>query len=130
MSFQLLKKGAKGRVEAKELIVPTNTNLAQVATKYDEDAEKERHLLKARVLQYEDDSYNHDSGNVYMESMKLPVVRNRPLQLEDIDRNFGNTRHKNANTTDRARYHVYGRGSQSGRGIYDSSSGGRGRFNR
>lgn len=85
MTFQLLKKGAEGRVEAKELIVPTTTNLAHVGTKYDEDTEKERHMLKARVLQHEDYSYNHDSGNVYMESTKFPFVRHRPLQLEEGD---------------------------------------------
>merc|ERR1712238_115840 len=35
--FQLLKKGNKGKLEAKEIMVPADTNLAKVATKQDDE---------------------------------------------------------------------------------------------
>lgn len=91
ISFQLLKKGHKGKVEAKELIVPTDTNLAKTATKQDDEAARERDMIKARVLQYEAESAEarQTGGNVYLEQEKLQVIRNRPLSMEDIDRNFG-----------------------------------------
>jgi regulator of nonsense transcripts 2 len=93
ISFQLLKKGNKGKMEAKQFFVPTDTNLAQVATKQDDEAARERDMIKARVLQYEADAAiaNNAGGNVYLEQEKLQVIRNRPLSMEDIDRNFGTT---------------------------------------
>jgi len=92
VTFKLLKRGHKGRVEAKKIVVPSATNLAKMATKQDDEAAKERDMLKARVLRYEAESAEQlYSGNVYMDQTKLPEVRNRPLLMEDIDRNFGNT---------------------------------------
>jgi regulator of nonsense transcripts 2 len=91
ISFQLLKKGNKGKMEARQFFVPEDTNLAHVATKQDGEAARERDLIKARVLQYEADAAeaSHSGGNVYLEQEKLQVIRNRPLSMEDIDRNFG-----------------------------------------
>ena len=93
ISFQLLKKGNKGKLEAKQFVVPTDTNLALVATKQDDEAARERDMIKARVLQYEAESAesHHSGGNVYLEQEKLQVIRNRPLSMEEIDRNFGTT---------------------------------------
>jgi regulator of nonsense transcripts 2 len=93
ISFQLLKKGHKGKMEAKEIIVPADTNLAKTATKQDDAAARERDMIKARVLQYEQESAEarNAGGNVYLEQEKLQVIRNRPLSMEDIDRNFGTT---------------------------------------
>jgi len=91
IGFQLLKKGHRGRVEAKQLVVPSDTNLAKVATKHDDEAVRERDMIKARVLQYESESAEQYSGNVYMEQTKLQVIRNRPLTMDDIDRNFGSS---------------------------------------
>lgn len=124
ITFQLLKKGNKGKVEAKELIVPTDTNLAMVATKQDDAAARERDVIKQRVLQYEADAAEASFGNVYLEQEKLQVIRNRPLSMDTIDRNFGtsggNLRSdrpgSNAPTT-------AGRGGQSSGG---RGSGGRG----
>jgi regulator of nonsense transcripts 2 len=53
---QLLRKGTKGKVEAKELLVPMETNLAIAATRIDSAKARERHKIKLRVLQYEADS--------------------------------------------------------------------------
>ena len=78
-------------MEAKQLFVPKDTNLAAVATKQDDEAERERNLIKARVLQYEAESAD-SGGNVYLEQEKLQVIRNRPLSMEEIDKNFGTTR--------------------------------------
>ena len=91
VSFQLLKKGNKGKMEARQLIVPSDTNLAKLATKQDDEAARERDMLKARVLQYEANSAEQhlSGGNVYLEQSKLQVIRNRPLSMEVIDRNFG-----------------------------------------
>lgn len=91
ISFQLLKKGNKGKMEARQFFVPNDTNLAHVATKQDGEAARERDMIKARVLQYEADAAesSHSGGNVYLEQEKLQVIRNRPLSMEDIDRNFG-----------------------------------------
>lgn len=91
ITFQLLKKGNKGKVEAKAFFVPKDTNLAMVATKHDDEAARERDAIKQRVLQYEAESANAEfsGGNVYLEQEKLQVIRNRPLSMEDIDRNFG-----------------------------------------
>jgi len=87
--LKLLKKGNKGKVEAKQLIVPDNTILAIQATKQGEEEAKERDILKARVLQYELESSEQSSGNVYINQEKLQVIRNRPLSMDDIERNFG-----------------------------------------
>ena len=89
ISFQLLKKGNKGKVEAKQLVVPSDTNLAKRATKQDDEAAKEREMLKARVLEYEAESAEGAGGNVYLETEKLQVIRNRPLTMQDIDESFG-----------------------------------------
>jgi len=88
MTFKLLKRGNKGKQEEVQLFVPKNTNLARRATKQDDAAAKERDLLKARVLQYEAESADA-GGNVYLDETKLQVIRNRPLTIETIDRNFG-----------------------------------------
>jgi len=91
ISFQLLKRGNKGKVEAKELFVPADTNLAKVAGKQDDAAAREMDVIKQRVLQYEAESAEaeYTGGNVYLEQERLQVIRNRPLSMEDIDRNFG-----------------------------------------
>lgn len=126
--FQLLKKGSKGKVEARELIVPLDTNLALVATKQDDEAAKERNAIKQRVLQYEAESAEseYSGGNVYLEQEKLQIIRNRPLSMDDIDRNFG-TRGGNLRPSDKPpgrpsiRPPLPGRGRGRGR----SSSSGR-----
>ena len=93
MAFKLIKRGNKGKVESKDLIVPSDTNLAKIASKHDDEAAKERDILKARVLQYEAESANQAfQGDVYMDQERLPQVRNRQgLTMEDIDRNFGSS---------------------------------------
>ena len=94
VTVQLLRKGNKGKVEAKELVVPMETNLAIAATRKDAAAARERDEIKLRVLQYEADSAEAEltGGNVYLEQEKLQVIRNKPLSIEEIDRNFGTTR--------------------------------------
>ena len=90
ISFNLLKKGNKGKMEAKQFFVPKDTNLAAVATKQDDEAARERDMIKASVLRYEAESAVSE-GNVYLEQQKLQVIRNRPLSMEEIDKNFGTT---------------------------------------
>lgn len=122
ISFQLLKKGHKGKMEAKELIVPADTNLAKAATKQDDEAARERDMIKARVLQYEAESAEarQTGGNVYLEQEKLQVIRNRPLSMEDIDKNFGTTGgNLRPDQTDRPR------SAQAAGGRGPSTSGGR-----
>ncbi len=124
ISFQLLKKGNKGKMEAKQFYVPADTNLAAVATKQDDEAARERDMIKARVLQYEAESAEADltGGNVYLEQEKLQVIRNR-LSMEEIDRNFG-TSGGNLRPADKSKPGVAGgRGLVIGRG---PPSGGRG----
>jgi regulator of nonsense transcripts 2 len=130
IGFQLLKRGNKGKVEAKEFVVPTDTNLALVASRNDDAAARERDEIKQRVLQYEAESAEAEltGGNVYLEQEKLQVIRNKPLSMDDIDRNFGTTRGDlaAAGKTDRPRPpsgHTGGRG-RTGRG---RGGGGRGR---
>jgi regulator of nonsense transcripts 2 len=91
ISFSLLKKGNKGKMEAKQFYVPKDTNLAAVATKQDDEAARERDMIKARVLQYEADSAEAEAagGSLYLEQTKLTVIRNRPLSMDEIDKNFG-----------------------------------------
>lgn len=91
ISFKLLKKGNKGKMEAKQFYVPKDTNLAAVATKQDDEAARERDMIKAKVLQYEAESADATGGNVYLEQEKLQVIRNRPLSMDTIDKNFGTT---------------------------------------
>ncbi len=108
MNFQLIKRDHKGRLETKSLIVPSNTNLAKVATKQDNEAARERDILKARVLQYEAEIAEQAySGDVYSTSEAVPENRNRRLLMEDIDRQFGN----------RPRSSHPGRGHRGGRGL-------------
>jgi regulator of nonsense transcripts 2 len=146
ISFQLLKKGNKGKVEAKEFIVPIDTNLAVVATKQDDAAARERDEIKQRVLRYEQDSAIAEisGGNVYLEQEKLQVIRNRPLSMDDIDRNFGTSggnlsgrtpppvNPPSSSTGGRGPSPSTGRGSQTtggrgGGGRGSAPSGGRGR---
>ena len=91
MSFKLLKRGNKGKMEEKTLVVPKTTNLARVATKVDDEAAKEHDLLKAKVLQYEADSADA-GGNVYLDETKLEKNRNRKLTMETLDKNFGKSK--------------------------------------
>jgi len=143
IKFQMLKKGNKGKLEAKQFYVPTYTNLAQVATKQDDEAARERDMIKARVLQYEADAAEsaNAGGNVYLEQKKLQVIRNRPLSMEDIDRNFGTTggnlRREDAkprgnnsggrgNSVGGRGSGLGGRGSWGGRTLTGGRSGGRG----
>jgi len=108
MKFQLIKRDHKGRLESKSLVVPSDTNLAKVATKQDNEAARERDILKARVLRYEAEIAEQAySGDVYSTSEALPENRNRRLLMEDIDRQFGS----------RPRYSYGGRGHRGGRGL-------------
>lgn len=89
VAFKMLKRGHKGRVEEMSLVVPSETNLAKNASKQDDEVAKERDMLKERVLQYEAESAEQMYSDVYLNQARLPEVRNRPLLMEDIDRNFG-----------------------------------------
>jgi len=90
VSFQVLRRGNKGKISASEVVVPVDTNLAKVATKQDDEAARERDVIKQRVLDYEAKSGSQFAGgNVYLEQEKLQVIRNRPLSMADIDKNFG-----------------------------------------
>lgn len=93
ISFQVLKKGAKGKVEARELVVPKDTKLAQVATRQDDEKARERDVIKQRVLKYEEQSAEAEfsGGNVYLEQERLQINRNKTLSMEEIDKNFGTT---------------------------------------
>jgi regulator of nonsense transcripts 2 len=93
ITFQLLKKGNKGKVEAKEFVVPSDTNLALVASRKDDRAARERDVIKQRVLRYEEQSAESElaGGNVYLEQDRLQRNKNRPLSMDVIDRNFGTT---------------------------------------
>jgi len=91
MSFKFLKRGHKGRLESRQLVVPRTTNLAKIASKQDDKVAQERNLLKEHVLRYERSFEQVSSGNVYINQANLPHVCNRPLLMHDIDRNFGNT---------------------------------------
>ena len=113
ISFQLLKKGNKGKVETKKLIVPKDTNLAIRASKHDDAADREHDIIKARVLQYEAESATQEAsgGNVYLEQTKLQVIRNRPvLSMEVIDRNFGTSRGERQNSNEARASPASGRG--------------------
>ena len=133
IGFQLLKRGNKGKVEARDFVVPVDTNLAVVATRNDDAAARERDEIKKRVLQYEAVSAEAEltGGNVYLEQEKLQVIRNKPLSMEDIDRNFGTTRgdlatnSRPTTTTSGSSTPLEGRGPGRGRG--GRGRGGRGR---
>lgn len=127
IGFQLLKKGNKGKMEAKHFFVPSDTNLAAVATRQDDKAARERDMIKAKVLQYEAESAEAEvtGGNVYLEQEKLQVIRNR-LSMDEIDRNFG-TKGGNLRPTDKSKPSIAG-GRGAGRGPLSAGRGyGRGR---
>jgi hypothetical protein len=90
VSFQMIKKGNKGKIELKELVVPVDTNLVMAATRHDDAAARERDEIKQRVLRYEIQSET-SGGNVYLEQGRLERNRNRPLSMDEIDKNFGTT---------------------------------------
>merc|ERR1712176_1562903 len=125
ISFNLLKKGNKGKMEAKQFYVPKDTNLAAVATKQDNEAAREHDMIKARVLQYEAESAVSE-GNVYLEQEKLQVIRNRPLSMEEIDKNFGTTGGNLVNAPSKKGTPAAGNqsGGRSGRGYYYGRGGG------
>jgi hypothetical protein len=116
ISFQLIKRGNKGKAETKSFIIPKDTNLAKIATTKDTAADRERDMLKARVLQYEKESESTRSGDVYFDQPKIKEVRNRTLRSYDIDDEFGRTSMRPGHG--RGRGSTYGgRGSLSGRGL-------------
>jgi regulator of nonsense transcripts 2 len=87
VQFNFLKKGHKGRVEAKSLVVPSDSNIAKVLSKQDHEAIREKNILKARVLQYEVENselFPALSPNVGPKTKE----RHRPLLMEDIDSTF------------------------------------------
>ena len=122
VSFKMLKRGHKGRVEEMSLVVPSETNLAKNASKQDDEAARERDMLKERVLRYEAESAEQMYSDVYLDQARLPEVRNRPLLMEDIDRNFGGSSYRN-------RFHSSyahgGRGRGGGR-LFDARRGNHG----
>ncbi|KAL7540563.1 LOW QUALITY PROTEIN: hypothetical protein ACHAXR_010217 [Thalassiosira sp. AJA248-18] len=122
MAFKLFKRGNKGKQEEVQLFVPKSTNLARRATKQDDEAAKERDLLKARVLQYEAESADA-GGNVYLDETKLQVIRNRPLTMETINKNFGKSTDAPYKVSERFR----GRGPGPGPGRGPGRGRGRGR---
>jgi regulator of nonsense transcripts 2 len=130
VSFQLLKKGNKGKVETKEIVVPVDTNLAMVATKQDDEAARERDEIKQRVLQYEGKmaEAEYSGGNVYLEQEKLQVIRNKPLSIEEIDKNFGTTGGTLIQPPDKKKSSQGQQGSRSASS--SSASAGRGRGGR
>ena len=90
MTFKVIQRGHKGRAESKDLVIPSASNLAKQAIKQDDMQAREHDMIKAKVLQYEADSQDQDTeGNLYLGQTRLTVIRNRPLSLEEIERNFG-----------------------------------------
>ncbi len=118
IAFKLFKRGNKGKQEEVQLMVPKDTNLARRATKQDDAAAKERDLLKARVLQYEAESRESADagGNVYLDESKLQVIRNRPLTIETINKNFGKSTDAPYKVSERFRGRGPGRVPGRGRG--------------
>jgi regulator of nonsense transcripts 2 len=112
VTFKLLKRGHKGRVEAKELVVPSDNNLVKVTSKQDDEAARERDLLKARVLRYEEESAAQAYADAYSDNMYSKASEVRRLTMSDIDRNFGSGEYRR-NT------HRGGRGS-GGRGLFNA----------
>jgi len=87
VQFNFLKKGHKGRVEAKSLLVPSDSTIAKVLSKQDDEAMREKNILKARVLQYEVE--NSELFPTLSSSFGPKMKdRYRPLSMEDIDNNF------------------------------------------
>ena len=125
MSFKLLKKGNKGKMEEKQFLVPTSTNLARRATKVDDEAVKEKEMIKARVLQYEAESADA-GGNVYLDETKLQSIRNRPLTMEVLDKTFGKGNGAPYKVSSLRRPPVPGRGRGGGR-LFNPGRGGAGR---
>ena len=115
MAFKLFKRGNKGKQEEVELFVPKDTNLARTATKHDDEAQQERDLLKARVLQYEA-KRSEAGGNVYLEETKLQVVRNKQLTMETLNKNFGKSTDEPYKISERFRGRGPGRGLGRGPG--------------
>ena len=115
VAFKLLKKGNRGKMEEKQFLVPSSTNLAHRATKQDDEATKERDLLKARVLQYEAESAEA-GGNLYLDESKLQVIRNRPLTMDVIDSNFGKSSDVPYKVSDRFKGRALGTGRGRGGG--------------
>lgn len=115
MAFKLFKRGNKGKQEEVNLVIPQSTNLARRANKQDDEAAKERDLLKARVLQYEAESADAIGGNVYLDDTKLQVIRNRPLTMETINKNFGTSEKPRGRGLGRGPGRAPGRGRGGGR---------------
>lgn len=132
ISFQVLKRGNKGKVEAKELVVPVDNNLAIAVSRQDDAAARERDEIKRRVLLYEAESAESElyGGNVYLEQEKLQVIRNKPLSMADIDKNFGTSggsRQAADSKPKQPPQRGYSGRGNSGRGPARGLGGGRGR---
>jgi regulator of nonsense transcripts 2 len=126
ISFQVLKKGNKGKMEVKELVVPVDTHLALAATRHDDAAARERDEIKQRVLRYEAQSESATGGNVYLEQERLQRNRNRPLSIEEIDKNFGTTGGELHPSQTEKKAAPAGRGLGRGGGLPPGRLGGRG----
>lgn len=129
MTFCMLKRGNRGRLEARELVVPAYTSLAtQIRTH--RDAQKEEHdRLKQRVLQYEtmvEGGEGGDEGWMFEEGVDLEKVYNRPLTEGEKARLTALAARRRAERLKRGRGGGGGGGGRGAGGVGAGAGGGRG----
>ncbi|KAG5175188.1 armadillo-type protein [Tribonema minus] len=77
VAFKLLKRGAKGKSEGVAVHIPADTNLAVQALRASTRESDEREIIKARVLQYEQDQRTLEGS-----FSPLPSMHNAPISAE------------------------------------------------
>uniref|UniRef100_A0A7S2WVD8 Up-frameshift suppressor 2 C-terminal domain-containing protein n=1 Tax=Rhizochromulina marina TaxID=1034831 RepID=A0A7S2WVD8_9STRA len=81
VKFQLLQKGKQGKVEAKSLFVPEDTNLAETVAKTRQEELKEKEAIKALVLNYGREVEEQE----YWESERYGGRGKKTVVMGDVD---------------------------------------------
>jgi regulator of nonsense transcripts 2 len=120
VAFKMLKRGAKGKLEAQAVFIPQDTNLAAQAQRHSTKESDEREIIKARVLQYEADQHALEAarsrGDIAAEP--LPMMRNAPITAEAARRaaQKGGGRGKGSGRSYGRSFSFAGRGPFTGQG--------------
>ncbi|CAM9181924.1 unnamed protein product [Discosporangium mesarthrocarpum] len=93
VSLRLIKRGNKGKVEAQQVLVPSDTSLGAQVHRNEEASRVENDIIKARVLAYEATIEAEEQGRLPQEGYQnlIPQVHNAPLTSEDLKGRARNT---------------------------------------
>jgi len=90
VKIKMIKRGVRGKAEGVGIVVDKESGLARNAatTLSNENAQREKDIMKSRILDYAAASANSDS-NIFLNETKVKANTNKKLGDFDLDREFG-----------------------------------------